>query len=151
MCWHTGQESLLLGSMIWSRSFQKMSAQTIPRPDSVTSPRIAFVFNGQGAQYPPMGQGILGSWPCFTASMKRAALCLEECSCFWDLIEELMKAPKESRMEDSRIAQPISTAVQLSLVDALKDLGIIPNAVVGPPATRLPLHIAPKPYLSRVL
>jgi acyl transferase domain-containing protein len=34
-------------------------------------------------------------------------------------------------MEDPRIAQPISTAVQLSLVDVLKDLGIISNAVVG--------------------
>jgi acyl transferase domain-containing protein len=109
----------------------KLSAQTIFRSDSVTSPRIAFVFSGQGAQYPQMGQGLLGSWPCFTASMKRAALCLEGCGCSWDLIEELMKAPEESLMEDPRIAQPISTAVQLSLVDALKDLGIVPNAVVG--------------------
>jgi len=78
-----------------------------------------------------MGQGLLGSWPCFTESMKRAARCLEECGSSWDLIEELMKAPEESRMEDPCIAQPISTAVQLSLVDALKDLGIIPSAVVG--------------------
>jgi acyl transferase domain-containing protein len=59
----------------------KLSAQTISRPDSVTSPRIAFVFSGQGGQYLLMGQGLLGLWPCFTASMKRAALCLEECIC----------------------------------------------------------------------
>ena len=109
----------------------KLSTQPIPRSDRQTSPRIAFVFGGQGAQYPRMAQGLLGSWPCFTASMKRASQCLEECGSSWDLFEELLKAPEESRMEDPCIAQPISTAVQISLVDALKDLNIIPSAVTG--------------------
>lgn len=109
-----------------------LAAQPIARSERQTSPRIAFVFSGQGAQYPRMAQGLLGSWPSFTASMKRASRCLEEeCGSSWDLFEELLKTPEESRMEDPCIAQPISTAVQLSLVDAIKDLGIIPTAVVG--------------------
>ncbi|CAJ2512279.1 Uu.00g052940.m01.CDS01 [Anthostomella pinea] len=109
----------------------ELSAQPIPRSDRQTSPRIGFVFSGQGAQYPRMAKGLLGSWPCFTASMKRARRCLEQCGSSWDLFEELLKAHEESRMEDPCIAQPISTAVQISLVDALKDLGIIPRAVIG--------------------
>ena len=109
----------------------KLSSQPIPRPDRQTSPRIAFVFSGQGAQYPRMAQGLLETWPSFTASIKRAGECLQKLGCSWDLLEELIKAPEESRMEDPALAQPLSTAVQISLVDALKDLGVVPAAVAG--------------------
>ncbi|KAH7256087.1 BcPKS11, polyketide synthase [Fusarium tricinctum] len=109
----------------------KLSGEPIPRGDLQTSPRIGFVFSGQGAQYPRMGQSLLGTWPTFTASMKRAAECVQVCGSSWDLFEELLKDPEESRMEDPCIAQPMSTAVQISLVDALKDLGVVPTAVVG--------------------
>ncbi|CAG2015657.1 unnamed protein product [Fusarium graminearum] len=109
----------------------KLSSEGIPRADRQTSPRIGFVFSGQGAQYPRMGQSLLGTWPTFTSSMKRAAECVKACGSSWDLLEELLKDASESRMEDPCIAQPMSTAVQISLVDALKDLGVIPTAVVG--------------------
>ncbi|KAF7915375.1 uncharacterized protein EAE97_012202 [Botrytis byssoidea] len=108
-----------------------LSTEAIPRADHQTTPRIGFVFSGQGAQYPRMGQSLLGTWPTFTASMKRAAACIKACGSSWDLLEELLKKPEESRMEDPRIAQPISTAVQISLVDTLKDLGVFPSAVIG--------------------
>ncbi|TGO47720.1 hypothetical protein BOTNAR_0510g00040 [Botryotinia narcissicola] len=108
-----------------------LSTEAIPRADHQTTPRIGFVFSGQGAQYPRMGQSLLGTWPTFTASMKRAAACIKTCGSSWDLLEELLKKPEESRMEDPRIAQPISTAVQISLVDTLKDLGVFPSAVIG--------------------
>ena len=109
----------------------KLSNEAIPRADHQTTPRIGFVFSGQGAQYPRMGQSLLGTWPTFTASMKRAATCMQACGSSWDLFEELLKEPAESRMEDPCIAQPMSTAVQISLVDALKDLGVVPSAVAG--------------------
>lgn len=109
----------------------KLSTEAIPRADRQTTPRIGFVFSGQGAQYPRMGQSLLGTWPTFTASMKRAATSLQACGSSWDLFEELLKEPAESRLEDPSIAQPISTAVQISLVDALKDLGVVPSAVAG--------------------
>ncbi|UZP37022.1 hypothetical protein NXS19_004838 [Fusarium pseudograminearum] len=95
------------------------------------SPRIGFVFSGQGAQYPRMGQSLLRTWPTFTSIMKRAAECVKACGSSWDLLEELFKDASESRMEDSCIAQHMSTAVQICLVDTLKDLGVIPTAVVG--------------------
>lgn len=109
----------------------KLSTEPIPRASQQTTPRIGFVFSGQGAQYPQMGRSLLGTWPTFTASMKRAATCLQECGSSWDLFEELLKEPSESRMEDPCIAQPISTAVQISLVDTLRDLGVVPSAVAG--------------------
>lgn len=109
----------------------RLSTEAIPRAAHQTTPRIGFVFSGQGSQYPRMGQSLLGTWPTFTASMKRAAACMQACGSSWDLFKELLKKPAESRMEDPCIAQPISTAVQICLVDALKDLGVIPSAVAG--------------------
>ena len=108
-----------------------LSNEDIPRPDNQTAPRIGFVFSGQGAQYPQMAKSLLGTWPTFTASMKRAAACVKANGGTWDLMEELLKEPEESRMEDPFIAQPISTAVQISLVDTLKELGVVPSAVAG--------------------
>ncbi|KAH8177899.1 KR domain-containing protein [Sarocladium implicatum] len=110
----------------------KVAEQTITRaPSHHTSPRIAFVFSGQGAQYARMAQSLLGTWPQFTESMQRASESLKQCGCVWDLLQELLRSPEESRMENPSIAQPISTAVQLSLVDALEALGITPQAVIG--------------------
>lgn len=110
----------------------KLSTQPVPRAERQTTPRIGFVFGGQGAQYPQMAHGLLGSWPSFKKSMERAARCLqEECGSPWDLFEEVSKAAEGSRMEDPCIAQPISTAIQISLADGLKDLGIVPVAVTG--------------------
>ncbi|KAF0636525.1 hypothetical protein FPSE5266_20331 [Fusarium pseudograminearum] len=51
----------------------KLSSEDIPRADRQIAPRIGFVFSGQGAQYPHMGQSLLRTWPTFTSSMKRAA------------------------------------------------------------------------------
>nr|CEG02761.1 unnamed protein product [Fusarium pseudograminearum CS3487] len=109
----------------------KLSSEDIPRADRQIAPRIGFVFSGQGAQYPRMGQSLLRTWPTFTSSMKRAVECVKACGSSWDLPEELLKDASESRMEDPCIAQHMSTAVQICLVDTLKDLGVIPTAVVG--------------------
>ena len=109
----------------------KLSGEAVPRAEHQTTPRIGFVFSGQGANYPQMGQSLLGTWPSFTAGMKRAAACVKACGSSWDLFEELLKDPAESRMEDPCIAQPMSTAVQIALVDALRDLGVVPTAVAG--------------------
>lgn len=42
-----------------------------------------------------------------------------------------MKCEGESRVQEATYAQPLSTAVQVALVDALRDWGIVPTAVVG--------------------
>lgn len=45
--------------------------------------------------------------------------------------EELSKPTGESQMSRAELAQPLSTVVQIGLVNALKRLGVIPRAVVG--------------------
>ncbi|KAI4849577.1 ketoacyl-synt-domain-containing protein [Aureobasidium sp. EXF-8845] len=49
----------------------------------------------------------------------------------WRLVEELSKSAGESRMHETALAQPLSTALQIALTVLLQSWGIKPKAVVG--------------------
>lgn len=49
----------------------------------------------------------------------------------WSLLEELERSAETTRVHDSEIGQPCSTATQIALVDLLSFLGVKPSAVVG--------------------
>jgi acyl transferase domain-containing protein len=51
--------------------------------------------------------------------------------CEWCLEEELLKDDSASRVGQSEISQPSTTAVQIALVDLLDSLRIKPQSVVG--------------------
>ncbi|PNP48840.1 hypothetical protein THARTR1_10285 [Trichoderma harzianum] len=110
---------------------QELGNEPISRENSPSKPRLAFAFSGQGAQYPEMGRALLGVWPSFTKSIARAERCLKAIGCPWNLKEELTKPAEVSRVEQPEIAQPLSTAVQLALVNTLAELGVLPSVVVG--------------------
>ncbi|KAK4169040.1 polyketide synthase [Cladorrhinum sp. PSN259] len=94
--------------------------------------RIAFVFSGQGAQYAEMGRSLLqAQYPTFSRSLDRANTQYSKLGCSWDLVAELCRPDADSRINDPAFAQPISTAVQLALVDLMADLGLVPSATVG--------------------
>lgn len=107
------------------------SQSAIARRDKKDDPRIAFVFSGQGAQYAEMGRELLKSYSSFVRSVERARQQLIRLGSPWDLLSELCRPKKESRINDPSISQPASTAVQLALVDLLAEYGISPHAVVG--------------------
>ncbi|QKX59417.1 uncharacterized protein TRUGW13939_06551 [Talaromyces rugulosus] len=74
---------------------------------------------------------LLGVWPTFTKSIDRAGQLLTKIGSSWDLRTELTKSIQTSRMEEPEIAQPLSTAIQLALVDTLAELGVLPSLVAG--------------------
>lgn len=92
---------------------------------------IAFVFTGQGAQYHDMGRQLIGTNPVFSASLKRAQQALASLGSSWDILEELRKGPRDTAVNNPGLGQPLTTVVQLALVDMLAALGITPAAVVG--------------------
>ncbi|KAI1613463.1 KR domain-containing protein [Exophiala viscosa] len=49
----------------------------------------------------------------------------------WRISDELCKSSKESNLHKASYSQPLCTAVQVALVDALTVLGVVPAAVVG--------------------
>lgn len=99
-------------------------------PSLASAPQTVFVFSGQGAQWAGMGVELLDN-PCFSESFSASQAALHELGVTWNLFDELKRPPDQSRINDSELAQPINTALQLGLLDMLSELGVYPQAVIG--------------------
>ena len=91
---------------------------------------IAFVFSGQGAQYARMSQDLL-IYEVFQRYLLAAEAQLRDFGSEWLLTTELLKASKESHINEPGLSQPLCTAVQLALVELCKAWGLVPSAVIG--------------------
>ncbi|KAF3799174.1 Polyketide synthase-nonribosomal peptide synthetase [Colletotrichum gloeosporioides] len=103
-------------------------------------PEILGVFTGQGAQWATMGAKLLDACPAFAQSIARLenalfdTMAVEEelsGSSKWSLSTELRAPIGESRIAEAEFAQPLSTAVQVALVDTLRSVGVNFSAVIG--------------------
>jgi acyl transferase domain-containing protein/NADPH:quinone reductase-like Zn-dependent oxidoreductase/NAD(P)-dependent dehydrogenase (short-subunit alcohol dehydrogenase family)/SAM-dependent methyltransferase/acyl carrier protein len=95
------------------------------------SPRLLFVFTGQGAQWHAMGRELMNIESPFRKSMQKSDSLLRIIGADWSLMEELSKNDSESRINESELAQSATCAIQMALVDLLEELGIRPHTVVG--------------------
>ncbi|KAF4914906.1 Reducing polyketide synthase BOA6 [Colletotrichum viniferum] len=107
---------------------------------SSEGPEILGVFTGQGAQWATMGAKLLDACPAFAQSIARLenalfdTMAVEEelsGSSKWSLSTELRAPIGESRIAEAEFAQPLSTAVQVALVDTLRSVGVNFSAVIG--------------------
>lgn len=89
----------------------------------------AFVFTGQGAQWAGMGKELL-AFPVFSQSIDQSNDCISSLGCTWDLRSELLKL-EGSSIDQPAYSQPLCTAVQVGVVELLKDWNIHPKATVG--------------------
>lgn len=97
------------------------------------APSLVMVFTGQGAQWPLMGRELLRSNHIFRQSIQTLDKHLQglEIPVPWTIAEELVKPARSSRLNEAEFSQPLCTAIQLALVDALSSIGIKCAAVVG--------------------
>lgn len=84
-----------------------------------STPRIGFVFTGQGAQWARIGVEMLVR-PVFSASIARSTSILRELGCDRDPITELTKSPKDSRLGLPQLSQPLCSLLQIALVNELR-------------------------------
>ncbi|KAF4416988.1 polyketide synthase [Fusarium acutatum] len=99
------------------------------------SPKIMGVFTGQGAQWPRMGARLLEE----SAFASRRLSELDEALSSlpkddrpsWTLREMILADSKSSRIAEAAISQPLCTAVQVVLVDLLRQAGVELTGVVG--------------------
>lgn len=91
---------------------------------------IAFVFTGQGAQYAGMGQQLFNTVPAFRVSLQKSENCLRNVGCDWSL-SSIMQQVAKVNIDDPFFSQPLTTCLQIGLVDALQAMCIVPSVVIG--------------------
>lgn len=92
--------------------------------------RAAFVFSGNGSQWAGMGKALWESFPAFARAVDEVDA-LFRAHGNTAVMDELKCRPEQSRLADTRVAQPLLFAVQVGLVEALRQYGIVPDAVFG--------------------
>ena len=104
--------------------FQKKSTET---------PRIGFVFTGQGAQWSRMGKSLVENFPTASLLLKHLDDVLQSTPNppSWSLLKELVEPRSPELLRSPEFSQPLVTALQLVLMAILEDWGVTPQAVVG--------------------
>ncbi|SMQ54923.1 unnamed protein product [Zymoseptoria tritici ST99CH_3D7] len=92
--------------------------------------KVIMVFTGQGAQWPQMGRELLQSNKTFRSTIESLDRYLQGVA-EYSIAAELKKPSKTSRLSSAELAQPLCTAIQIALVDTLKEVGVHAHGVVG--------------------
>ncbi|KAL1628054.1 Type I Iterative PKS [Neofusicoccum ribis] len=95
------------------------------------SPRLAFIFPGQGSQWFGMGRELFYRYRVFAQAVRETDAILKKLGADFVLAEQMFTAGAESRIDQPEISQPATTALQIALVALLRSWGVEPCAVVG--------------------
>ncbi|KAJ5957961.1 Acyl transferase/acyl hydrolase/lysophospholipase [Penicillium vulpinum] len=97
------------------------------------TPNIVMVFSGQGAQWPQMGHELILSDSLFREDIEEMDQILQSLKFppSWSLKEELLEPAERSKLGRAELAQPLTTAIQIAMVNRLQRTGIEPQSVVG--------------------
>jgi acyl transferase domain-containing protein len=107
------------------------SGKISPIKQDSDTPRLGWIFTGQGAQWWAMGRELLHTYPVYAAALKLADSHLTSIGAEFSLLEELEKDEDQTLINAAYLSQPSCTAVQLALVDLLRSWGVRPSAVAG--------------------
>ena len=94
---------------------------------------LGFIFTGQGAQWFAMGKQLIEQCPMFRQTIERFDDVMKNLphKPGWSCITELSKPKTESLVNEVRYSMPLCTAIQVAIVDLLREWGIEPSATVG--------------------
>ncbi|KAH7032589.1 uncharacterized protein B0I36DRAFT_373300 [Microdochium trichocladiopsis] len=95
--------------------------------------KVGFVFTGQGAQWPRIGAELIKYSSVFARSIQALDNVLQGLRDrpSWKLEELLLEEASTSPIASAEFAQPLTTAVQVALVQLLDDWGVHPAVTVG--------------------
>src|SRR6185436_7514921 len=99
-------------------------------PAATTAAGLAFVFSGQGAQWPGMGRELLEQEPVFRRVIETCDE-LVRAEAGWSVLDLLRAGEDEARLRATEFAQPAIFALQVGLAELLKSWGFVPAAVTG--------------------
>ncbi|KAI0836869.1 putative polyketide synthase [Hypoxylon sp. FL0890] len=97
--------------------------------------QVGFVFTGQGAQWAGMGRVAMQEFPVFRDTIEKLDIILYRLSPAptFKIADLLLDDPAvtAAKIGDAEVAQPLSTAVQIALVDLFSQWNITPTVSVG--------------------
>jgi acyl transferase domain-containing protein/NADPH:quinone reductase-like Zn-dependent oxidoreductase/NADP-dependent 3-hydroxy acid dehydrogenase YdfG/SAM-dependent methyltransferase/acyl carrier protein len=96
----------------------------------VRTGKVAFAFSGNGSQWAGMGADLLQREPMFAAAVERVDAALAP-YLGWSVRKKILSVPELIPLAATEVAQPLLFAMQVGLVELLKESGICPSAVVG--------------------
>ena len=107
----------------------KLEARAWSEADANVEGLITFVCPGQGSQWVGMARGLLESSGVFRESMQACASALAP-HVEWDLFE-MLASEEPSVLERVDVVQPLLFAMMVSLALVWRELGVVPDAIVG--------------------
>jgi acyl transferase domain-containing protein/acyl carrier protein len=113
-----------------AHAFGSVADCTVIQGVSQEAGRVAFVFPGQGAQWPGMALELLACSPLFEDWM---GVCAEALSAYvdWSLDDVLRGVETAPGLDRIDVVQPVLFAVMVSLAELWRACGVRPHAVVG--------------------
>ncbi|KAK8075032.1 polyketide synthase [Apiospora hydei] len=113
-------------------NLQQTTKSDFVRLQENKTPRVAFVFGGQGAQWFAMGRELM-AFDVFLQSLASASQFMSRLAGDdFSLLDELLRSKDSSRIDEPKIAQPATTAIQVAMVDLLiRYYGVSPAFVLG--------------------
>ncbi|KAK6082377.1 beta-ketoacyl synthase domain-containing protein [Seiridium cupressi] len=97
------------------------------------TPRIGFIFTGQGAQWSQMGHSIIKTFPEARETIVRLDKVLQGLihPPSWSLLTELTEARSPEKLRDPEFSQPLVTALQITILSVFRKWGVSAESVVG--------------------
>ncbi|MCJ1346998.1 hypothetical protein MMC31_005218, partial [Peltigera leucophlebia] len=107
--------------------------RTISNSASNSASRYAFMFTGQGSQWPEMCKELLTEFPVFRNAISEMDVVLQSLPHppTWTLHEALLEKSSTSTIHHPTRSQPTCTAIQVALVQLLASWDIHPSAALG--------------------
>jgi phthiocerol/phenolphthiocerol synthesis type-I polyketide synthase C len=97
---------------------------------AVAEGKLAFVFSGNGAQFPGMGRAAMHANAAFRAAIERVDDVLRP-ELGWSVAELVDRGVDAEALARTDIAQPMLFAIQVGIVDALREAGVVASGYVG--------------------
>ena len=97
------------------------------------SPRVGYLFTGQGAQWVGMGASAMHTFSSFRETIRNLDRVLGglENKPSWSIEKVLLGESHTDQLSDAELAQPLCTAIQIAIVDLFEQWGIEPSVAVG--------------------
>src|SRR3954470_3165789 len=92
--------------------------------------KLAFVFSGNGAQWPGMGSNVYQASAAFRTALAETDNALRP-ALGWSVAELIETGVDAERLVRADVAQPLLFAIQVGIVTVLRDLGVAASAHIG--------------------